>query len=578
MWRRSGARALLLLRSSIHKPLPPPPLRAFTRSPPPPRPLSRFLSSSPEPLSDSSSSSAAAAVSASSNPAEAGEYILGSDPTESGEDILGSDPTEAGEDNLASLWEEDAGDGDGVFDSGASSDPADDVVDEVLVARVRAVVEFTPEDRIPSAIADMVVDFTEPLLSAILQSAVETCSGKKLMLLFKSAGKNNPAAKSLANLEIVVDKVADSDEIDKMSVYSLWDLVKEMGAVPGSVNTEVLNKQLAMFWKLEKSKAALEVFDKFGEFGCAPDGDSYYMVIQAAGRKSMVDAAWRVCEAMIGSGCFPDGEKVGGIVTFLCKKKKVKEAHSVYLAAKEKEVQIPTSALNLIVSGLARNDETINTALELLEEYKGESLEDAGQSYAAVIHGLCKTNNVEDAKKVLMRMVNLGPAPGSAVFNFVITALSKNGEMEDAKGLMRVMENQGIQPDVYTYSVIMSGYTKGGMMEEAHDLLRDARKIHPRLSRVTYHTLIRGYCKMEEFEKALECLKDMKEDGMEPNMDEYNKLIQSLCLKALDWRTAENLLKEMEVGGLCLKGTTRSLIAAVKELEMEELSKASQEA
>ncbi|KAL5220426.1 hypothetical protein ABZP36_025139 [Zizania latifolia] len=553
MWR-SRARALLLLRSSIHRSLPPPPpspLGTINRVPPP-RLLSRFLSSSPEPLPDAS---AAGAPSASSDPADASE--------------------DANEDNLTSLWEEDAGDADDVFAS-ATSVPADDVVDEVAVARVRAVVESTPEDQIPSALADMVVDFTEPFLSAVLLSS-ESFSGKKLLLLFKSAAQNNPAAKSLANLEIVVNKIADSDEIDKMNAYLLWDLVKEMGTVPGSVNTQMLNKLIAMFWKLGKSKAALEVFDLFSDLGCSPDGESYYLVIEAAGKKSMVDAAWRVCEKMIGSGCFPDGEKVGDIVTFFCKRKKVKEAHSVYLAAKEKTLRTPISALNFLIGALARNDETINTALELLEEYQGESLKDAGMSYSAVIHGLCKTNNVKDAKKLLMRMVNLGPAPGNAVFNFVITALSKNGEMEDAKGLMRVMENQGIRPDIYTYSVVMSGYTKGGMVDEAHALLRDAKKIHPKLSTVTYHTVIRGYCKMEEFEKALECLNEMKEDRMQPNMDEYNKLIQSLCLKALDWRNAEKLLKEMEDSGLRLKGITRSLIAAVKELEMEESSKPSQE-
>jgi pentatricopeptide repeat protein len=60
-------------------------------------------------------------------------------------------------------------------------------------------------------------------------------------------------------------------------------------------------------------------------------------------------------------------------------------------------------------------------------------------------------------------------------------------------------------------------------------------------------------------------------------MDEYNKLIQSLCLKAMDWRTAEKLLEEMEGSGLRLKGITRSLVVAVKELEMEEASKDSQE-
>ncbi|PNT73374.1 pentatricopeptide repeat-containing protein At3g02650, mitochondrial [Brachypodium distachyon] len=552
MWR-SRARTLLLLRSSI--PSSPPqtnPFRTLTRAPPP-RFLSRFLSSSPEalPVPDASpSSSSAGAVSTSADPAE---------------------------DNLAALWEEDAGDADDIFVSSASSDTAGSVADDEEVGRVRAVVESTPEDQIPSAIADMVVDFTESLLSAVLFSA-ENCSGKKLLLLFQSAGKNNPDAKSVANLEIVASKLADSDEIDKMDAYLLWDFVKEMGSAPGSVSTQLLNRVIAIFWKLEKSKAALEVLDKFSEFGCTPDGDSYYLVIQAAGKKSMVGAAWGVCEKMLGSGFFPDGEKTGEIVTFFCKGKKVTEAHSVFLAAKEKKVKIPTSALDFLIGALARNDETISVALELLEEYQGKSLKHAGKSFAAVIHGLCRMNNVKDAKKLLMRMVNLGPAPGSAVFNLVITALSKEGEMEDAKGLIRVMESRGLRPDIYTYSVIMSGYTKGGMISEAHSLLREAKKIHPKLSRVTYHILIRGYCKMEEFEKALECLNEMKEDGLQPNMDEYNKLIQSLCLKAMDWRTAEKLLEEMESSGLCLKGITRSLVAAVKELEMEEMSKDSQEA
>ncbi|XP_062207764.1 small ribosomal subunit protein mS80 (rPPR6)-like [Phragmites australis] len=600
MWRSRARALLLLLRPSIPRSSPPPqpphPTRTLTRVPPP-RPLSRFLSSSPDPLPDASSSSSDPLPDAYAS-SSAGAL---------------ADATEAGEDNLSSMWEE-AGDADDIF---ASSGGADAVADEEEVERVRAIVEATPEDKIASALADMVVDFNEPLLAAVLLAA-EQCSCKKLILLFNYAAKNNPSAKSLSNLEILVSKVADSDEIYKMDAYLLWDLVKEIGTVPGLVSTPLLNEMIAIFWKLEKSKAALEVFAMFDEFGCTPDSDTYYLVIEAARKKSMFRSAWEVCEKMIGSGYFPNGEKVGKTLTFLCEGKKTKEAHSLFLAAKEKKIQIPKSALDFLVVALARNDETIGTALELLEKYQGESLKHAGKSFATVIHALCRTNKVddannlltrmvlledyqgeslknagktfatvihglcrkkklEDAKTLLMRMVNLGPAPGKAVFNFVITALSKEGEMEDAKGLLRVMESQGLSPDIYTYSVLMSGYTKGGMVDEAHALLREAKKIHPKLNRVNYHILIRGYCKIEEFGKAIECLKEMRKDGLQPNVDEYDKLIQSLCLKATDWRTAEKLLEEMEDSGLCLKGISRSLIAAVKELEGEEMqSRASQ--
>ncbi|KAF8755842.1 hypothetical protein HU200_011315 [Digitaria exilis] len=601
MWR-SRARALLLLRSSIPRsppPQPPPhPARTLTRAPPP-RLLSRFLSSSADPIPDATSSADPFPEAASS-------------PTAASPD----DVTEAGEDSLSSMWEE-AGDADDIFASPGGADAA--VADDEEVARIRAAVEDTPEDKIASTLADMVVDFNEPLLAAVLVAA-EQCSCKKLISLFNYAVKNNPAAKSLSNLEILVSKVADSDEINKMDGYLLWDAVKEIGSVPGSVSTPLLNEMIAIFWKLEKSKAALEVFAKFDEFGCTPDSNSYYLVIEAARKKSMFRSVCEICEKMIGSGCFPSSEKVGRILTFLCEGKKVKAAHSLYLAAKEKKIQIPKSALDFLVSASARNDETVGTALELLEEYQGESLKHAGKSFATVVHALCRTNKLEDAdnlltrmlqleeyqgeslknadktfatviyglcrknkledaKRLLMRMVDLGPAPGKAVFNFVITALSKQGEMEDAKSLMRVMESQGVSPDIYTYSVLMSGYTKGGMIDEAHALLREAKKIHPKLNRVTYHIIIRGYCKMEEFEKAIECLKEMRKDGLLPNVDEYEKLIQSLCLKALDWRSAEKLLEEMEDSGLHLKGISRSLVTAVKELEEEEMqSKASLEA
>ncbi|TVU36186.1 hypothetical protein EJB05_18107, partial [Eragrostis curvula] len=612
MWR-SRARALLLLRSFIPRtPPPPPPPRhptpTLTRVPPP-RLLSRFLSSSPDPIPDASSSSSDPVPEASSSfpdPLQDASSSAAAAP---------DDATEAGEDNLSSMWEE-AGDADDIF---AAPSVAEAVADDEEVARVREVVEAAPEDKIASNLAEMVVDFNESLLAAVLLAA-EKCSCKKLILLFKYAAKNNPAATSLSNLEILVSKVADSDEVGKMEAYMLWDLVKEVGTVPGSVSTPLLNEMIAIFWKLEKSKAALEVFAKFDEFGCTPDSDSYYLLIEAARKKSMFRSVCEICEKMVASGSFPHGEKVGKILTILCEGKKAKQAHAFYLAAKEKKIQIPKLALDTLVGSLARNDKAVGTALELLEEYQGESLKHAGKPFATVIHALCRTNKVEDAnnllarmvqleeyqgeslknagktfttvihtlcrkkkledaKTLLTRMVNLGPAPGQAVFNFVITALSKAGEMEDAKGLMRLMESQGLSPDIYTYSVLMSGYTKGGMLDEAHALLREAKKIHPKLNRVTYHILIRGYCKIEEFEKAIECLKEMRKDGLLPNADEYDKLIQSLCLKAMDWRTAEKLLEEMEDSGLSLKGLSRSLITAVKELEEEEMqSKASQTA
>uniref|UniRef100_A0A2N9I4P6 Pentacotripeptide-repeat region of PRORP domain-containing protein n=1 Tax=Fagus sylvatica TaxID=28930 RepID=A0A2N9I4P6_FAGSY len=300
----------------------------------------------------------------------------------------------------------------------------------------------------------------------------------------------------------------------------------------GLLNVEILNELIALFSKLGKGKAGLEMLDE---------------------------------------GCLPENEKVGKIISWFCKGNKAKDAHSVYLLAKEKNHTLPRSSVNFLISSLCRKDETVTLALEMLDDFSGEARKYAIKPFSTVIHGLCRMKDVDGAKQLLSKMIAEGPPPGNAVFNSIISGYSKAGDLGEAMQIKKLMESRGLKPDVYTYTVIMSGYTNGGQMEEACKVLAEAKKKHSKLTPVTYHTLIRGYCKLEEFDKALKLLSEMKDFGVQPNVDEYNKLIQSLCLKALDWETAETLLEEMKEKGLHLNGITQGLIRAVKEMEEEEL-------
>jgi len=105
-------------------------------------------------------------------------------------------------------------------------------------------------------------------------------------------------------------------------------------------------------------------------------------------------------------------------------------------------------------------------------------------------------------------------------------------------------------------------------MEEAPKILAEAKKKQVKLRHVMFHTLIRGYCKLEQFHEALKLSAGVRL-WCRPSVDEYDKLIQSLCLKALDWEMAEKLLEEMKGSGLHLKGMTRGLIKVVKEMDKE---------
>lgn len=441
-------------------------------------------------------------------------------------------------------------------------------VDVEKLEKVVSLLQSSVDGSLESSLGSMELRLNEEFVVRVLETPL--IPGDHLIRFFKWVLSKNEFKVNTLVVSELARAICNDSEPKRKDIYALWDLVKEIGEKEsGVVNVEILNQLISTFSKLGKGKAAYEVFGKFEELGCVPNVDTYYLTVEALCKRSFYDWATLVVQKMLDAGMLPESEKVGEIISFYCKDYRSKEAHVVYLAAKKNNKYPPQKAVNFLISCLSKVDETVNLAQEMLVDFSGEARKQAINPFSWVIRGLCRKNDIEGAKKLLAEMMEKGPPPGNAVFNIIINSLSKAGDLEDAKKLLNLMETRGLKPDVYTYSVIISGYVKGGMMDEACKVLSMAKKKHPKLCPATLHTLIRGYCNLGEFDKAIKLLSKMKDYGVEPNVDEYNKLIQSLCLKALDWKTAEKLLEEMKEKGLYLPGITRGLISAVKELEQE---------
>ncbi|KAM0015831.1 putative tetratricopeptide-like helical domain superfamily [Helianthus debilis subsp. tardiflorus] len=488
--------------------------------------------------------------------------------------------------NIGEIWNQGVDEVKNVFETEAfdseNQDPVElnndggtldvEELDRVITLLKSDIGEFDGVRRsIESSLDEMNLNLSEEFVVRVLVS--ENVSGESLIDFFKwAAGGSNEQVFSVTtrSLDVLVRVV--SAEMKKKVAYKLWDLVKEIGEKgDGVVSTETLNALISLFSRLGKGMAGYEVFDKFGDFSCVTNADTYYFTIQALCRRSIYDRVGLVCERMVSEGKLPEAAKVGDVIYYLCKAGMVKEARSVYLSAKEKQQYPPQPSVNFLISSLCdrkKNDaDSVHFALKMLDDIENKKY--AIKQFSCVIQALCRVNDIEAAKALLSRMIDNGPPPGNAIFNTIINALSKSGDMTEAINVMRMMENRGLKPDVFAYSVIMSGYAKGGEMEEASKMLTEAKKNHCKLTPVIYHTIIRGYCKLEQFGKAVKLLEEMEEYGVRPNTDEYNKLIQSLCLKAADWVMAEKLMEEMTKKGLHLNGITKSLIRAVKELEEE---------
>lgn len=404
----------------------------------------------------------------------------------------------------------------------------------------------------------------------------QSIPGENLIKFFSWASRRPGISVTTSMLETLTKAICSGERI--RDVYALWNLLKDIGEKEiGVLNTDILNSLISFFSRSAKGKIAYEVFNKFGDFACDPNSDTYYFTIEALCRRTIYDWACSVCVKMVDAQKFPDTVKLGNIISLLCKGKKARDAHLVYVAAKAKGIPIPQNSTDSLVKSLCVEDENVHAALEIVQDFPREKRKRAIHSFSLVIKGLCRKKEVQEAKNLLLSMIDAGPPPGNGVFNTIITALSKQGNtMEDAMEVLRMMEGRGLKPDVYTYTVIISGYVRRCEMEEAYKILQQAKKNlseSSKLSSVTYHTLIRGFCKLEQFDQALALFSEMKEDGVQPNHDEYNKLIQSLCLYPLNWKKAEELMVEMESNGLHLNAITKGLVRAVKEMELDQKKK-----
>lgn len=442
-------------------------------------------------------------------------------------------------------------------------------IDSEKLEDVLSLLQSSFDESLESNLDSLGLDLHEEFVVKVLETPLVL--GDNLIRFFKWAIQEPDVNVTTHVIDVLVQAICS--DLRKKDAYALWDLVREVAEKRNVVlNLEILNRLIALFSKLGKGKAALEVFNKFGDFGCVPDSETYYYTIEALSRRSFLDWAWSVCEQMINAEALPDSEKVGKIIKWFCKGSRASDAHMVYMLAKEKNKYPPQSAVNFLISLLSQKDETVKLSLNMLDSFSGETRKYAIKPFSSVIRSLCRIKDFDGVKVLLTKMIDEGPPPGNALFNSIINGYSKCGDMKEAIEMKNLMERRGLKPDLFTYTVIMSGYASSGQMEEACKILSEAKKKHSKLSPVTYHTLIRGYCKLEQFDKALELLAEMKDFGVQPNVDEYNKLIQSLCLKALDWETAEKLMEKME-DGRNLNGITRGLIRAVKELEGEGFEK-----
>ncbi|KAH9293688.1 hypothetical protein KI387_041109 [Taxus chinensis] len=341
----------------------------------------------------------------------------------------------------------------------------------------------------------------------------------------------------------------------------------------GVVTTTALDTFIDRLWRSKREKEALEVFQQFDEFECKRGPKSYLLTFSGICMASMFDEAFAVLEEMKKAGYFPGnvGSAASKIIKELCKSKRPKEAHMIYLKLIENGTFPGIAALISLVDSLCKVAATPDVASEILGTIPSRERVNALKAYFTVIRTFCHNHQIEEAKAILSEMVEIGPRPDHATYNAVVTALCKAEEPEEAMPLLEQMSSRRLKPDVYAYNVIMASFSRAGKMQEACDVFLKAKQAFRKTSLITYKILIDGFCRSGDPKKAYQYFSELKKSGFSLNRDIYIKLISVHAIQGLDWHRAEELLREMKKKGFRPSLHTQSLVDATKKLKEEAL-------
>ncbi|XP_038972426.1 pentatricopeptide repeat-containing protein At2g17525, mitochondrial [Phoenix dactylifera] len=202
------------------------------------------------------------------------------------------------------------------------------------------------------------------------------------------------------------------------------------------------------------------------------------------------------------------------------------------------------------------------------------------RTFGILMKGLCRTNRIAEAFKLLKLMKDSGLTPNPVIYNTLIHALCRNGKVGTARSLMREMNT----PSDITFNILISAFCGDGsvvqalvMLEKCFDLgfVPDAISVtkivellcnHSRameavellervenkggvVDTVAYTTLIKGLCRMKKPQVGRRVLKEMESKGVLPNVHTYNSLISGFCDSG-KLGLAMELFEEMRMDGI----------------------------
>ena len=169
-------------------------------------------------------------------------------------------------------------------------------------------------------------------------------------------------------------------------------------------------------------------------------------------------------------------------------------------------------------------------------------------THGALVHGLVRCGELEQAADALQAARGARPAPGVQAYTALVQGFMRAGQVDRGLAVMADMRAAGVSPNVVTFTTLADGLVRLERLDEARALLLQMAAEQVPANAVTYNTLLRGYAQRGEVQAGLELLGIMVSAQIRTSAVTYNTLI-SACVRDKDMTAARQVLEQMRRAG-----------------------------
>ncbi|KAK8541818.1 hypothetical protein V6N12_014441 [Hibiscus sabdariffa] len=278
--------------------------------------------------------------------------------------------------------------------------------------------------------------------------------------------------------------------------------------------------------------------------GVPPDEDTLVTLVRGLGRARMIQDVIKVVDLASRFYTQPSLKIFNSILDLLVKED-IDLARRFY-----RKKMMPCGVrgddytFGILMKGLCLTNR-IADAFKLLQLIKSSTVKPNAVVYNTLIHALCKNGKVGRARSLMNELDD----PSVVTFNILISAYCKEENLVQALVLLEKCFAMGFVPDVVTLTKVLKILCDVGRVAEAYEVLEKVESKGGVADVVAYNTLIKGYCSIGKVKLGQRLSKEMERKGCLPNADTYNILISGFCESdMLD--SALDMFNEMKADGI----------------------------